>query len=49
MIYEVEITSRTVFVVDADSHDEARKLAINGCATIKFDEEVVDIEVRKAE
>lgn len=47
MKYEVEITSRTVYVVEADSHEEARELVINDCGTIHIADEVEDIDVRK--
>ena len=47
MKYEVEITSRTVYVVDADSYEEARELVINDCGSIRIADEVEDIDVRK--
>ena len=47
MKYEVEITTRTVYVVEADSSEEARELAINGCGSIRIADEVEDIDVRK--
>ncbi len=47
MKYEVEITARTVYVIEADSHEEARELAINGCGIIRVADEVEDIEVRR--
>ena len=47
MKYEVEVTSRTVYVVEADSHEEARELVINGCGTLRIADEVEDIDVRK--
>jgi len=47
MKYEVEITSRTVFVVDADSSEEAREFVINGSGTLRIADEIEDIEVRK--
>ena len=47
MKYEVEVTSRTVYVVEADSYEEARELAINNCGTIRIADEVEDIDVRK--
>ena len=47
MKYEVEITNRTVYVIEADSSEEARELAINGCGTIRIADEVEDIEIRK--
>jgi hypothetical protein len=47
MKYEVEVTTRTVFVVEADSSEEAREFVINTCSTIRLVDEVEDIEVRK--
>ena len=47
MKYEVEITSRTVYVVEADSHEEARELVVNECGSIRIADEVEDIDVRK--
>ena len=47
MKYEVEITSRTVFVVEAESHEEARELVLNGCGNLKLADEIEDIDVRK--
>ena len=47
MKYEVEVTSRTVYVVEADSSEEARELVINSCGTIRIADEVEDIDVRK--
>ena len=47
MKYEVEVTSRIVYVVEADSSEEARELAINGCGTLRIADEIEDIDVRK--
>lgn len=47
MKYEVEITSRTVYVVDADSYEEAEELVVDGRGTLRIADEVEDIEVRK--
>lgn len=47
MKYEVDITNRTVYVVEADSSEEARELVINGCGTIRIADEIEDIDVRK--
>jgi hypothetical protein len=47
MKYEVEVTVRTVYVVEADSCEEARELAINECGSIRITDEVADIDVRK--
>ena len=47
MKYEVEITTRKVYVVEADSHEEARELAINECGTVRIADEIEDIDVRK--
>ena len=47
MKYEVEITSRVVYVVEADSSEEARELVINECGTLRIADEIEDIEVRK--
>lgn len=47
MKYEVEITNRTVYVVEADSSEEAEELVINGCGTIRIADEIEDIDVRK--
>ena len=47
MKYEVEVTSREVYVVEADSSEEARELVMNGCGTILFVDEIKGIEVRK--
>ena len=47
MKYEVEVTSRTVYVVEADSYEEARELVINDCGSIRIADEVEDIDVGK--
>lgn len=47
MKYEVEVTSRIVFEVEADSPEEAEELVINECGTIHIAEEIEDIDVRK--
>jgi hypothetical protein len=47
MKYEVEITSRTVYVVEADSYEEAEELVINERGTLRIADEIEDIEVRK--
>ena len=47
MKYEVEVTSRVVYVVEADSHEEARELVINECGTLRIADEIEDIEVRR--
>ena len=48
MKYEVEITNHTVYVVEADSSEEARELVINGCGTIRIDNEIEDIAVSRS-
>ncbi len=47
MKYEVEVTSRVVYVVEADSSEEARELVINECGTLRIADEIEDIDVRK--
>ena len=47
MKYEVEFTTRTIYVVEADSYEEARELAINGCGTLRIADEIEDIDIRK--
>ena len=47
MKYEVEVTSRTVYVVEADSYEEARELVINDCGTLRIADEIEDIDVRR--
>ena len=47
MKYEVEITNRTVYVVEADSSEEAEELVINRCGTIRIGDEIEDIDVRE--
>lgn len=47
MKYEVEVTSRTVYVVEADSYEEAEELVVNERGSIRIADEVEDIEVRK--
>ena len=47
MKYEVEITARTVYVVEADSSEEARELVINNCGTVRIADEIEDIDMRK--
>lgn len=47
MKYEVEVTVRTVYIVEADSSEEARELVINECGTIRIADEIEDIDVRK--
>lgn len=46
MKYEVEITSRVVYCVEADSSEEARELVINNCGNLKIADEIEDIDVR---
>ena len=45
--YEVEVSMRTIYVVEADSYEEARELVINDCGSIRIADEVEDIDVRK--
>lgn len=47
MKYEVEITNRTVYVVEADSSEEAKELVIHECGIIRVVDEIEDIDVRK--
>ena len=47
MKYEVEVTSRVVYVVEAESSEEARELVINECGTLRIADEIEDIDVRK--
>lgn len=49
MKYEVEITYKEVIAVEADSSEEARELAINGCGAVIRENEVEDVEVRKCQ
>ena len=46
MKYEVEITSRVVYCVEADSPEEAEELVAKGCGNLKVADEIEDIEVR---
>ena len=45
MKYEVEVTSHVVYIVEADSSEEAMELAINGCGSIHIADEVEDAAV----
>ena len=47
MKYEVEITYREIYTVEADSAEEARELVINECGTLRIADEIEDIDVRK--
>ena len=49
MKYIVEITKRDLYEVEADSYEEARELAINGCCDVIVEDEVENFEIRKAE
>ena len=46
MKYEVEITSRVVYCVEANNPEEAEELVANGCGNLKIADEIEDIEVR---
>ena len=46
MKYEVEITSRVVYCIEADSPEEAEELVVNECGNLKIADEIEDIEVR---
>lgn len=46
MKYEVEITSRVVYCVEANSPEEAEELVVNGRGNLKVADEIEDIEVR---
>lgn len=48
MKYQVEILYRDVYIVEAETEEEARELAVNDCGTLTTKEEVVDIEVERA-
>lgn len=48
MKYEVEITYREVYTVEADSAEEARELVVNDCGFLEVENEVENIEVRRA-
>lgn len=47
MTYEIEVTARTVYTVEADSPKEARELVINKCGTLRIADCGYDIDVRK--
>lgn len=47
MKYQVEIIKRDVYIVEAETEEEARELVINDCGTLRIADEVEDIDVRK--
>ena len=47
MKYQVEVISRVIYIIEADSSEEAREFAINKCGIVRVADEVEDIEVRK--
>lgn len=47
MKYQVEITYREIYSVEADSAEEARELAVNDCGFLEAENEVENIEVRR--
>ena len=48
MKYQVEIIKRDVYIVEAETEEEARELAINEYDTLFKADEVFDIEVERA-
>ena len=48
MKYTVEIIKRAIYVVEAETEEEARELAVNECGTLFKADEVFDIEVERA-
>ena len=48
MKYQVEIIKRDVYIVEAETEEEARELACNECGTLFKADEVFDIEVERA-
>lgn len=48
MKYTVEIIKRDVYIVEAETEEEARELAVNECGTLFKADEVFDIEVERA-
>ena len=48
MKYQVEIIKRDVYIVEAETEEEARELAVNECSTLFKADEVFDIEVERA-
>lgn len=48
MKYQVEIIKRDVYIVEAETEEEARELAVNECDTLFKADEVFDIEVERA-
>ena len=48
MKYQVEIIKRDVYIVEAETEEEAEELAVNECGTLFKADEVFDIEVERA-
>ena len=48
MKYQVEIIKRDVYIVEAETEEEARELVVNECGTLFKADEVTDIEVERA-
>ena len=48
MKYQVEIIKRDVYIVEAETEEEAIELAVNECGTLFKADEVFDIEVERA-
>ena len=47
MKYQVEFTYCDVYEVEAETEEEARELACNGCGIIRIPTEVTHIDVRE--
>ena len=48
MKYQVEIIKRDVYIVEAETEEEARELAVKECGTLFKADEIFDIEVERA-
>ena len=48
MKYQVEIIKKDVYIVEAETEEEARELAVNECGILFKADEVFDIEVERA-
>ena len=48
MKYQIEIIKRDVYIAEAETEEEARELAINGCCDVIVEDEVVDFEIERA-
>ena len=47
MKYQVEITKIDIYVVEAETEEEARELVVNGCCDTIVEDEVFNINVEK--